>query len=107
MNREMRNILSKFILRCVVITCLLCFCAGAVTAKQRSEYNSYFTPYAVLTLKNTGNAINLTLDERRYSFDMTGLKELANYRSSVYFTPISGVVFFFDSFFSLFSTFKG
>ena len=107
MNKEMKKILSRYIFRCVIITCLLCFCAGIVTAKQRSEYNTYFTPYAVMTLKNTADTIDLTVDEKHYSLDISKVKNLAKYRNYLYFTPFSCGVFFFDSFFSLFSTFKG
>ena len=106
MNDVMKKILSRYMLRCVVITCLLCFCAGVVTAKQRSEYNSYFTPYAVMTLKSADNVIDLSVDEKHYSFDMGKLKALEKYRNYLYFTPFSVGVFFFDSFFSLFNTFK-
>lgn len=107
MNNEMKNILSGYILRCVIIACLLCFCAGTVTAKQRSEYNSYFTPYAVMTLKSTSDTIALTVDEKSYSFDLSKIKELDKYRNYLYFTPFSVGVFIFDGFFSLFSTFTG
>ena len=107
MNKEMKKIFSKYIFRCVIITCLLCFCAGIVTAKQRSEYNTYFTPYAVMTLKNTADTIDITVDEKQYSLDMSKIKALEKYRNYLYFTPISGTLFFFDSIFSLFTTFKG
>ncbi len=107
MNNEMKKMLSKYVFRCVIITCCLCFCAGIVTAKQRSEYNTYFTPYAVMTLKNTADTIDLTVDDKHYSLDTSKIKSLAKYRDYLYFTPISGPIFFFDSILSLFSTFKG
>ena len=107
MNKEMKRLLSKYIFRCVIITCLLCFCAGVVTAKQRSEYNTYFTPYAVMTLKNTADTIDITVDEKQYSLDMNQIKGLKKYRKYLYFTPFSSSVLFFESIFSLFSTFKG
>ena len=106
MNDEMKKILSKYMLYCVVITCLLCLCAGAVTAKQRSEYNSYFTPYAVLSVKNMGSEVNISLDERSYSFDLSRVKDLAQYRRYLYFTPFSCTVFFFESIYDFFSSFK-
>lgn len=107
MNKEMKKMLSKYIFRCVIITCCLCFCAGIVTAKQRSEYNTYFTPYAVMTLKSNNETIGLSVDEKLYSLDMSKIKGLASYRDYLYFTPISGAIFFFDSILLLFSTFKG
>lgn len=106
MNDEMKKILSKYMLYCVVITCLLCLCAGVVTAKQRSEYNSYFTPYAVLSVKNMGSEVNISLDERSYSFDLSKVKDLAQYRRYLYFTPFSCTVFFFESIYEFFSSFK-
>ena len=106
MNDEMKKILSKYMLSCVVITCLLCLCAGAVTAKQRSEYNSYFTPYAVLSVKNVGSEVNISVDERSYSFDLSRVKDLAQYRRYLYLTPFSCTVFFFESIYEFFSSFK-
>lgn len=102
MNNEMKKILSRYIFRCVIITCLLCFCAGIVTAKQRSEYNSYFTPYAVMTLKNTADTIDLSVDEKHYSLDVTKIKGLAKYRKYLYFTPFSCPLFFFESIYNFF-----
>lgn len=106
MNTEMKKILSGFIFRCVVVTCLLCFCAGIVTASQRSEYNSYFTPYAVLSVKNVGTQLKVSVDEKSYSFDFGVLKDFSQYKNYLYFTPLSSVVFFFDSFYDFFSSFK-
>ncbi len=106
MNSEMKKILSKYMLSCVVITCLLCLCAGAVTAKQRSEFNSYFTPYAVLSVKTMGNEISVNVDDKNYSFDLGRIKELNQYRKYLYFTPFSCTVFFFESIYEFFSSFK-
>ena len=102
MNKEMKKIVSKFLLYCVILTCLLCLTAGAVTAKQRSEFNSYFTPYAVLTVKNTSRGITLRVDEKDYRIDLSKLKDLSVYRNYLYFTPFSAAVFFFESFFDFF-----
>lgn len=99
MNKEMKKIVSKFLLYCVILTCFLCLTAGAVTAKQRSEFNSYFTPYAVLTVKNTSRGITLRVDEKDYRIDLSKLKDLSVYRNYLYFTPFSAAVFFFESFF--------
>lgn len=105
MNSEIKKTVSKFLVHCVVLTCLLCFCAGAVTAKQRSEFNSYFTPYAVFTVKNVNNEISLNLDEKSYSFDFSELKGLSKYRNYLYFTPFSSAVFFLESLFDFLGDF--
>ena len=76
MNKEMKKIFSRYLLRSVVLTCLLCLCAGAVTAKQRSEYNSYFTPYAVMSLKSSGEKITVTVDDNDYSLDFDSVRSL-------------------------------
>ena len=107
MNKEMKKIIARFLFRCTVLICLLSFLAGVVTVKQRSEFNSYFTPYAVLTLKNTDSEISLNIDEKEYSFDFSEFKCLSKYRSYLYFTPFSCVVFFFESVYNFFSSFKG
>ena len=106
MNDEMKKILSGYLFRCVVITCLLCFCAGAVTARQRSEYNSYFTPYAVLSVKTVENQLSVNVDEKNYNFDLGVIKDLSQYRKYLYFTPFSCAVFFFESIYDFFSSFK-
>ena len=106
MNSEMKKIFSKFVFSCVIVSCLLCFCAGVVTAKQRSDYNSHFTSYAVLTLKNQGDAIEVSVDEDSYSFDLGLFRKLDKYKNYLYFTPFSSVIFFFDSFCEFFSSFK-
>ena len=107
MNNEMKRILSRYLFRCVLITCLLCFCAGIVTAKQRSEYNSYFTPYSVMSVKATGDTLKVSVDERSYSVDFGKIKDLARYGKYLYFTPVSCVAFFFESIYDFFSSFKG
>lgn len=104
MNKEMKKIVSKFLFYCVILTCLLCFTAGAVTAKQRSEFNSYFTPYAVLTVKNTDNGISLKVDEKDYRIELSRLKSLSEYRDYLYFTPFSAAIFFFESIFDFLGT---
>ncbi len=106
MNSEIKKTFSKFFFKCVVVTCLLCFCAGIVTAKQRSEYNAHFTSYAVLSVKNQGTAIQVNVDEESYSFDFGKVKELGRYKNYLYFTPLSSVMFFFDSIYEFFSSFK-
>ena len=106
MNDEMKKILSKYMLSCVIVTCLLCLCAGAVTAKQRSEYNSYFTPYAVLSVKTVGQGINVNVDDKIYSLDFGKLKGIEEYKNYLYFTPFSCAVFFFESIYDFFSSFK-
>ena len=106
MNSEMKKILSKYMLSCVVVTCLLCIGAGAVTAKQRSEYNSYFTPYAVLSVKTIGQGINVSVDDKSYTLDLGEVKDLGKYRKYLYFTPFSCTVFFFESIYEFFSSFK-
>ena len=106
MNKEMKKILSVFLVQSVVLTCLLCLIAGAITAKQRSDFNSYFTPYAVMTVKSSDDAISMTLDGRNYSLDFSELRSLERYRNYLYFTPFSCTVFFFESIWEFFSSFK-
>ena len=106
MNNEMKKILAKYMLKCVVITCLLCLCAGSVTAKQRSDYNTYFTPYAVLSVKPMGESISVNVDDRSYNIDLRTVKDVSKYRKYLYFTPFSCTVFFFESIYEFFSSFK-
>lgn len=107
MNNEMKKILSRYLLACVILTCIMCLLAGTVTAKQRSEYNSYFTPYAVMTLQSSNEKITVTVDDTDYSFSFDSFRELLPYRKYLYFTPFSCLTFFLESVLSVFNTFKG
>lgn len=104
MNDEMKKILSRFFLVSVMISCLTLLGAGTITAKQRSEYNSYYTEYAVLTLKTSADKIDLSLDEKRYSLDLSFLKRLKNYSEWLYLTPVSSVFFLGECIFDIFSS---
>ena len=107
MNKEMKKILSRYIFGCVVLTCLMCFCAGIITARQRSEYNSYFTPYAVMSLKSSSERLTVTVDDKDYNLNFEPMKKLSAYRRYLYFTPFSCAVFFTENIFDVFNTFKG
>ncbi len=104
MNDEMKKIISQFLFVSVMISCFTLFGAGSLTAKQRSEYNSYRTEYAVLTLKAQGNKIDLTLDEKNYSMDLPSLQKLKNYREWIYLTPFAPVFFFGECISDIFSS---
>ena len=106
MNREMKKILSAFLFKSVVLTCLLCLCAGVITAKQRSDFNSYFTPYAVLSVKNVSQGIDVQVDDKSYSLRFDKIKDMQKYKDYLYFTPFSCTVFFFESIYEFFSSFK-
>jgi hypothetical protein len=60
-----------------------------------------------MTLKSSNDTVELRVDEKHYSVDMSDLKGLSKYRNYMYFTPFSCGIFVLESFFSLFSTFKG
>ncbi len=104
MNEEMKKILSRFFLVSVVIACLTLIGAGTLTAKQRSEYNSYRTEYAVLTLKSHNGRINLSVDEKQYTLDVSSLKKAEEYKQWLYFTPFSTLFFFGESLYEFFSS---
>ena len=102
MNEEMKKILSRFFLVSVLITCFTLLGAGTLTAKHRSEYNTYRTEYAVLTLKASGERLDLEVEGRCFSFDLSALKKVQRYRKWLYFTPFSTVFFFGESVYDFF-----
>ena len=104
MNEEMKKILSRFFLVSVIIACFTLVGAGTLTAKQRSEYNSYRTEYAVLTLKTQGSRIDLSVDDKQYSFDLSPFKKAEKYKQWLYFTPFSTLFFFGESVYEFFSS---
>lgn len=103
MNDEMKRILSRYFLVSVIIACLTLSAAGTLTAKQRSEYNSYRREYAVLTLKAQGSKVDLKVDDKQYSLDFLPLKKAEEYKRWLYFTPFSTVFFFGESVYEFFS----
>ncbi len=104
MNDEMKKIISQFLFVSVLISCFTLFGAGSLTAKQRSEYNSYRTEYAVFTLKAQGNKIDLRVDEKQYSLALPSLKKLKAYREWIYLTPFAPVFFFGECISDIFSS---
>lgn len=102
MNNEMKGLISRFLFVSVIISCLTLFFAGAITTKQRSEYNSYRTQYTVLSLKAQDTQINLSVDEKNYCFDLSMFKQLKKYENIIYLTPASSVVFFCQCIFNIF-----
>ena len=102
MNDEMKKLLSRYFLVSVIIACLTLSAAGTITAKQRSEYNSYRREYAVLTLKTQGSRINLEVDDKQYCIDFLFLKKAEEYKQWLYFTPLSTVFFFGESVYDFF-----
>ncbi len=104
MNDEMKKILSRFFVVSVIIACLTLLGAGTLTAKQRSEYNSYRTEYALLTLKASTGRIDLNIDDRQYSIDLTSLKRAEDYKEWLYLTPLSCVLFLGECIFDIFSS---
>ncbi|MBQ7296598.1 MAG: hypothetical protein IJW86_10495 [Clostridia bacterium] len=103
MNDEMKKILSRFLLVSVMIACFTLFGAGSLTAKQRSEYNSYRTEYAVLTLKTAGSTINLNVSEKNYSVDLSLLQVPHKVKDMLWMTPLSCFLFLGECIFDIFS----
>ena len=103
MNDEMKKILSRFFLVSVLIACVTFFGAGTLTAKQRSEYKSARTEYALLNLSSQGSTLNLRVDERVYGLDLSPLRVDEKYRKWLYLTPFSTLLFFGECIYEFFS----
>ena len=103
MNDELKRIISTFLFVSVLIACLTLFGAGTLTARQRSEYNSYRTHYAVLTLKNEGDRVNIKVDDRQINLALTLPEKLREYKDYIYFTPFSTFFFFSECVYEIFS----
>ena len=97
MNNEMKKILGKFCFISVIICCITAFCIGTVTAKQRSDYNIFYKQYPVFSMKTTEERIEMTIDERKISFDIKKLKTPKEYSKYIYYTPLSCIAFFIQS----------
>ena len=97
MNNEMKKIMGKFCFVSVVICCITAFCVGTVTAKQRSDYNIFYKQYPVFSMKTTEKKIEMTIDERKITFDIEKLKIPKQYERFIYYTPLSCIAFFIQS----------
>ncbi len=103
MNDEMKKIISHFLFVSVIISCLTLLSAGTLTAKQRSEYNSYRTEYALLTFKTSDRKIDLSLDDKKYTFDFSRFRLDEEQVEWLYLTPASVFLFLGECIFDIFS----
>ncbi len=97
MNSEMKRLIGKFFFTNAVISCVILFFCGSITAAQRTAYNTYLKEYAVLSMVSSGQQLKMEGLSKDISFT---LPEKTQIRSLVRFmklTPFASVIFFGES----------
>lgn len=102
MNDDMKRLLSRFLCVSVIIGCFLLLFVGAVTAKQRCEYNSYRTEYAVLTVKSQNSKVSVEVGENSFSLDLSPVKEIDKYKNLILLTPLSPLFYLCECIYRIF-----
>lgn len=97
MNREMKQILGRFLFSTVVICCIAVFAAGTVTVKQKGEYNMFYKQYPVFSMVKNDGALKMSVDEKSITFELSKLKIPERYYKYIYYTPLSVAAFFIES----------
>ena len=70
MNDEMKRLLSRFMFVSVLICCLGLLASGSITASQKSAKNTFDKAYAVMSIKNTGNKLEINMGEEKYNLNL-------------------------------------
>lgn len=102
MNDDMKRLLSRFLCVSVLIGCFVLLFVGTITAKQRSEYNSYRTEYAVLTVKSQNRRVSVEVGENSFNLDLSPMKEIDKYKNLILLTPLSPIFYLCECFSRIF-----
>ncbi len=97
MNAEMKRILGKFIFTNAVIACVILFFCGSITAAQRTAYNAYLKEYAVLSMVNRGQQVEMEGFSREISFTLPQKAQMQKLVRCMKLTPLASVIFFGES----------
>ena len=94
----MKKAIRKFILTNSIILCLSLIILGAVTVKQRSDYNMYRSDYTVLSLNKKDDNITLNVNgKQRAEFDFSPLSRLESKKKYLKYTPFGSAYYFIES----------
>ncbi|MBQ8503293.1 MAG: hypothetical protein IJ491_03335 [Clostridia bacterium] len=97
MNKEMKRLFGKFFFVNVIIACMILFCCGCITAKQRTSYNAYLREYAVLSMKSEGERVKMEGLSREIAFTLPQKQEIEKLGRYLKLTPLASTVFFIES----------
>lgn len=97
MNKEMKNLLGKFFFTNVVISCLILFLCGSITAAQRTAYNTYLKNYAVVSMKSEGKKVKMEGFSKEIYFTHPEKTKLEKLKRYLKITPFASLVYFVES----------
>ncbi|MBQ7117858.1 MAG: hypothetical protein IJN88_06575 [Clostridia bacterium] len=94
MNDEMKRLLSRFMFVSVIICCLGLLASGSITASQKSAKNTFDKAYAVMSIKNTGNKLEINMGEEKYNLNLNLAEKIKEYEDYILLTPLASVYYF-------------
>ena len=93
MNDEMKKLLSGFLFVSVLICCLGLLASGSITASQKSAKNTFDKAYTVMSIKNSGDSVEINMGEKNFSFDINIKDKLKRYEDYILLTPLASVYY--------------
>ncbi|MBQ6600894.1 MAG: hypothetical protein IIX36_04550 [Clostridia bacterium] len=75
---EARKIFRQYLFSLVVILCIGAFFLGAVSVKEKTQYNMDLTPYETVKIEKEQGNIIFTYGEKVYSIKDDYIKKLIN-----------------------------
>ncbi len=96
MNDEMKKLLSRFLFTSVLICCMGLLVSGGITASQKSAKNAFDKAYAVMSIRQTGNRLEIITGDESYKIELKLREKIKRYEDYILLTPIASVYFFAD-----------
>lgn len=93
MYKETKRMLAQFCFVNTVISCVIIFLCGTLTASQKTAYNIYLREYSVLTLAGTSESVNMNLDGEVITFNLPDEKKRQTLRRYLKLTPFASAVY--------------
>lgn len=94
MNDEMKKLLSRYLFTSVVICCLGLLISGSITASQKSAKNAFDKAYAVMSIKNTSDILEINMGEKKYDFSIDIKSKIKEYEDYIMLTPMASAYYF-------------
>ena len=102
----MKKLLSGFLFTGVLICCTGLLVSGSITASQKSAKNTFDRAYAVMSVKNSGERLEITMGQQQLSFTTDIGEKIKRYEDYIILTPAATVYYFGKTAAELFRTLK-
>ncbi len=97
MNDEMKKLLSRFLFVSVLICCLGLLASGSITASQKSAKNTFDKAYAVMSIKNNKDSLQINMGQEQFTFNINLKEKIKEYEDYIILTPLASVYYFGQS----------